>query len=115
MKKGLIALLALTLVFTLLAGFGSRESIVICASSEQYRNDSLQAQLNEKFPQYLDYDETAGTITPVSGLDEEPTDMNDDMQKASFFIRFFTALMNFLKKLFSGEIDLGGLLGGEEA
>lgn len=52
MKKGLIALLALTLVFTLLAGFGSRESIVICASSEQYRNDSLQAQLNEKFPQY---------------------------------------------------------------
>ena len=70
---------------------------------------------NEKFPQYLDYDETAGTITPVSGLDEEPTDMNDDMQKASFFIRFFTALMNFLKKLFSGEIDLGGLLGGEEA
>jgi len=52
MKKGLIALLALTLVFTLLAGFGSRESIVICASSEQYRNDSLQAQLNEKIPQY---------------------------------------------------------------
>lgn len=52
MKKGLILLLALTLVFTLLASFGSRETIVICASSEQYRNDSLQAQLNEKFPQY---------------------------------------------------------------
>lgn len=52
MKKGFIALLALTLLFTLLAGFGSRESIVICASSEQYRNDHLQQQLNEKFPQY---------------------------------------------------------------
>ena len=52
MKKGLILLLTLTLVFTLLAGVGSRESIVICASSEQYRNDSLQAQLSEKFPQY---------------------------------------------------------------
>lgn len=52
MKKGLTALLVLTLLFTLLAGFGSRESIVICASSEQYRNDSLQQQLNEKFPQY---------------------------------------------------------------
>ncbi|MBQ3542950.1 MAG: extracellular solute-binding protein [Oscillospiraceae bacterium] len=52
MKKGFFLLLALTLVFTLLAGVGSRESIVICASSEQYRNDSLQAQLSEKFPQY---------------------------------------------------------------
>ena len=52
MKKGLTALLALTLLFALLAGFGSRESIVICASSEQYRNDSLQQQLNERFPQY---------------------------------------------------------------
>ena len=52
MKKSFILLLALTLVFSLLAGVGSRESIVICASSEQYRNDSLQAQLNEKFPQY---------------------------------------------------------------
>ena len=44
--------MALTLAFTLMAGIGSRESIVICASSEQYRNDSLQAQLSEKFPQY---------------------------------------------------------------
>ena len=52
MKKGFILLLALTLVFALLSGVGSRESIVICASSEQYRNDSLQAQLNEVFPQY---------------------------------------------------------------
>ena len=50
MKKGLIALLALTLVFTLLAGFGSRESIVICASSEQYRNDAMQEHLSEVFP-----------------------------------------------------------------
>jgi len=52
MKKGFLLLLALTLVFTLLSGVGSRESIVICASSEQYRNDALQAQLSEKFPQY---------------------------------------------------------------
>ena len=44
--------MALTLVFALLSGVGSRESIVICASSEQYRNDALQAQLSEQFPQY---------------------------------------------------------------
>ena len=30
----------------------SKESIVICTSAEQWRNDDLQLQLNEKFPQY---------------------------------------------------------------
>ena len=51
MKKGII-LLAVTLVFTLLAHSGYKESIVICASTEQYRNDALQEQLSEKFDQY---------------------------------------------------------------
>lgn len=52
MKKLVILLLALTLVFTLLAANGSRETIVICTSSEQFRNDALQAQLSRQFPQY---------------------------------------------------------------
>lgn len=52
MKKWIILALALTLVFTVLAWSGNKESIVVCASSEQFRNDALQAQLNEKFPQY---------------------------------------------------------------
>ena len=52
MKKGLIILLAVTLLFTVMAHSGNKESIVICASSEQYRNDALQEQLAEKFPQY---------------------------------------------------------------
>ena len=50
MKKGLILLLVLTLVFAVLASVGNKESIVICASSEQFRNDELQKQLNERFP-----------------------------------------------------------------
>ena len=50
MKKGLILLLVLTLVFAGLASVGNKESIVICASSEQFRNDELQKQLNERFP-----------------------------------------------------------------
>ena len=50
MKKGLIVLLLLTLLFTFLADHGGKESIVICASSEQYRNDALQEQLSERFP-----------------------------------------------------------------
>ena len=52
MKKGLIVLLAVTLLFTFFADFGSKETIVVCASSEQFRNDELQAQLAEEFPNY---------------------------------------------------------------
>ncbi len=50
MKKIVIILLIVTLAFTVFADYGNKESIVICASSEQFRNDALQEQLNEKFP-----------------------------------------------------------------
>jgi len=52
MKKGMILLLLLTLLFTVLADHGGRETIVICASSEQYRNDCLQEQLSASFPDH---------------------------------------------------------------
>lgn len=52
MKKGIIILLAVTLLFTALSVSGGEESIVICSSAEQFRNDALQKQLNERFPQY---------------------------------------------------------------
>lgn len=50
MKKGIIILVIITLLFTVLADTGNKESIVVCASSEQFRNDEMQAQLNERFP-----------------------------------------------------------------
>ena len=52
MKKVLILLLALTVLFTVLADHGGKETIVICASSEQYRNDAMQEQLSQSFPEY---------------------------------------------------------------
>jgi len=52
MKKGLALLLTITLLFTVMAQRGNRESIVICASAEQYRNDAMQEQLSARFPQY---------------------------------------------------------------
>lgn len=52
MKKGIIVLLLVTLLFTFLADSGSKESIVICTSLEQFRNDAMQEQLNEQFPDY---------------------------------------------------------------
>lgn len=51
MRKWFIALLSVTLLFVFMADFGGKESIVICASAEQFRNDELQEQLNEKFPE----------------------------------------------------------------
>lgn len=50
MKKSILILLIVTILFTLFAVSGSEESIVICASSEQFRNDELQKQLSERFP-----------------------------------------------------------------
>lgn len=51
MKKILIALLAVTLFFTGFALIGNnKNSIVICCSSEQFRNDEMERQLKEKFP-----------------------------------------------------------------
>ncbi len=52
MKKGLILLLLITLLFTVMADYGGKETIVICASSEQYRNDAMQEQLSQRFPDY---------------------------------------------------------------
>jgi len=52
MRKVVVLLLLVTLLFTVFATRGNQESIVICASSEQYRNDSLQQQLSQAFPQY---------------------------------------------------------------
>lgn len=52
MKKGVILLLIITLLFTYIAASNSQESIVVCATTEQYRVEDLQEQLNEKFPQY---------------------------------------------------------------
>ena len=50
MKKILGILLLVTMVCTVLAAIGTEESIVICSSAEQFRNDELQKQLNERFP-----------------------------------------------------------------
>ena len=51
MKKILIALLAVTLFFTGFALIGnSKESIVICCSSEQFRNEEMERQLKKRFP-----------------------------------------------------------------
>lgn len=48
----ILLLIAVTIAFTFAAVTGNQESIIICASSEQFRNDELQKQLNARFPEY---------------------------------------------------------------
>lgn len=50
MKKALIVLIVVTVLFAVLADTESKDSIVICSSQEQFRSDEMQTQLNERFP-----------------------------------------------------------------
>lgn len=52
MKRGVALLVLITMLFTYLAASRNQESIVICATTEQFRIEDLQEQLNEKFPEY---------------------------------------------------------------
>lgn len=52
MKKGLLFLIIITLGLFGFSLYSSSETIVICSSAEQFRNDRVQTALNEKFPQY---------------------------------------------------------------
>lgn len=50
MKKSLILLLTITILSVCFASYGNQESIIICSSMDQLRNEELQNQLNKKFP-----------------------------------------------------------------
>lgn len=60
----------------------------------------------ETYPQFVDYNKETGEIIPVEGPDELPSETEE---RFAVFIRFFTNLINFIKKLFSGEFE--GLFG----
>ena len=52
LKFWFAVLLIVTFGFVFLSRQETQNHIIICASTEQFRNDDLQQQLNEKFPQY---------------------------------------------------------------
>lgn len=52
MKKTLFMIGIITLCLFLYTMRYSEDTIVVCSSSEQFRNDWLQHALNERFPQY---------------------------------------------------------------
>lgn len=76
LKKTLIILLVLTLGCVFLSTSRNRHTIIIYSSMEQFRNDALQNQLNERFPDlniYVMYHSTAKAAARIS-VEGEKTD-----------------------------------------
>ena len=72
MKKIVIALLILTGVLVWDVTRESEDTIIIYSSAEQFRNDEMQRQLNEEFPDQNIYPQPDGTF-----LIEEPMPINE--------------------------------------
>lgn len=62
-----------------------------------------------EYAQYLLFNGTA-KLDVIEGLDEDGTKEKTPVQL--IFIRFFTALLKILTRIFNRELDLGGVLGG---
>ncbi len=59
---------------------------------------------NEKYPQYLKFNEADESITPVEGLDDEEPAFGSIKRKILVFIEFFKNLFIFLKNLISEKL-----------
>lgn len=69
-------------------------------------SDDFTVFSSEEYPQFLLYNEQEQTITPVTGLDEEGPSEGSSEERFSVFIRFFTVILNFIKRLINGELNL---------
>lgn len=86
-----------------------------CVDDLMYKfmtSEDMTIDSYEEYPQYLKYDEETGTLSEVTGLDEgDIIERGTVEKKLSSFMRFLTLLLNFFRKLFSGELDFGNLFG----
>ena len=87
-------LLVITLAFTLLAtiDFRGKETIVIYSSAEEFRNEAMEEQLNEKFPQYNIVVEYLGTGKLASKIAAE-----GDTTEIDIVVGLETGFLNNIK------------------
>ena len=104
MKKWIALLVVLTLGFAIAAQTGNQESIVICATTEQFRIDELQRQLDEKFPQYNVIVMYMSTGKAAAKIYAEGTNTEVDMMLA-MESGYLSKLKNILADV-SGTCDL---------
>ena len=73
------------------------------------KGQDLTVWNSESFPQYLEYIEVEGQeegiFVPVEGMDSVKPEEGSNEERASLFIRFFTALFKFFTTLFKGDFD----------
>ena len=75
-------------------------------------SDEMTVFSDEAFPQFMNYNAEADTLSAVEGLDDGDLIVrNTILSKLTSFFKFFSFLIDFFQKLMSGELDLGGLLG----
>lgn len=74
-------------------------------------NGEMTIDTYEAYPQYLDYDYETDSLSPVTGLDDGDIIPTGNEKRIPAFIKFFTFMFNLIKKLLSGELQLGGMLG----
>lgn len=76
MKKTIIGMLIISALLVFLSSSRNQNTIIIYSSMEQFRNDELQEQLNERFPDknvYVMYNSTAKSAARIS-VEKENTD-----------------------------------------
>ncbi len=76
------------------------------------KTENMTINTYAEYPQFMKYDKSTDTLTAVEGLDEGDIIVRGTVEtKLSAFMRFLTLIMNFLRKLFTGELDMGNLFG----
>ena len=65
-----------------------------------------------EYPQFLNYDKETDSLSPVTGLDDGDIIVKGTVtSKLASFVKFMNLVIDIIKKVVSGEIDLGALLG----
>ena len=75
------------------------------------KNKNMTIDTFEEYPQYLNYDYDTDSLSPVAGLSADDIIPTGNEKRIPAFLRFFTFMFNLIKKILSGELQLGGLLG----
>lgn len=76
MKKIITLIVMISIAMGVLVSINNKDAIIIYSSMEQFRNDELQRQLNERFPNehvYVMYNSTAKTAAKLS-VEKERSD-----------------------------------------
>lgn len=74
-------------------------------------NEDFTVFSSEAYPQFMELDANEDKIYPVTGLDKSAPEEGSNEERFSVFIRFFTAILNFMTKLFKGELNFSLNLG----